>query len=504
MNTTLLTLEEAAKRYPLPNFTLFDDLRQHRNKWVEIFDNELIINDLNLGYSQNKNVVAYVFTENLTVVGNIYTEELDLGIALVALKNVAAKNVAVGGQEVYIVGNLAVEGLLCGAYNQGSMTVRGDVKAQYILNDDYVFLFEKKVEAIVLNDIKSGYHKINNWKESLDNATYIAPSNLEYWDILTPEIYDVYHDCFDFTALVRLLKKGGELFVDNPKKLEQLNFTPQILTDLFHQLNLNIEHNRFDFGLGFRLIDIRFQFYRQQDETYFLDIQLEKERFKYKLERNELTINHLTVNGLSKFLTIENDVKNYYRAAAILLKSKTIIHEFTDKKNKLLAATQQVIAPVFPNEFPFIYQSLQQVYEDPIRYYNDNRAFFEGLKIDYLDWSFQKQAVLNILQQSDIALVFSGKEYISTALNDLENWFKKRDFDIKTDWKARGLYLKRRIEYFSKDVLIVNDICQERNIPIHIKDISLWLNERFIVFFPINSIDNEVFTHWLIDLGLEN
>jgi hypothetical protein len=140
---------------------------------------------------------------------------------------------------------------------------------------------------------------------------------------------------------------------------------------------------------------------------------------------------------------------------------------------------------------------VKAIYEEPINYYGNNKAFFDDVKITFMDWSFQKQALLNVLKQSDIALVINGKEYISTALNDLEMWFKKRDFDIETDWKARGLYLKRRIEYFSKDVLIVNDICKEKNIPLSILDFSLWLNDRFIVFFPVRNADKELFLEWL-------
>ena len=98
----------------------------------------------------------------------------------------------------------------------------------------------------------------------------------------------------------------------------------------------------------------------------------------------------------------------------------------------------------------------------------------------------------------------NGKEYISTALNDLTDWFKKRDFDIETDWKSRGLYLKRRIEYFSKDVLIINEICKEKNIPLSILDFSWWLNDRFIVYFPVKNEEKELFLKWLNDLELIN
>jgi hypothetical protein len=496
---TVLPLEEATKRFALDDF-LFADDRKNKNKVVKIAEYDAELAELCLDMLPDDNTVAYIFVGNLTVSGAIWNEVTDFGITLIALKNVIAKNIAVGGQEVCIDGNLIVEGLLCGSYNHGTMTVKGDVKAKYILNDgDYTFLFGHAVEAIVLNDIKSGYYKINNWKESLDNFAFVDASNIEYWDVLNPLVYDVYNDSFDFTELIKILNSGGELFINNNQKLKELNFNPNYLCDLFADLDLKkvITH----FGFGLKSIDLSFDFNKYLD-NYSLEIKLRNESFKYVFNNERLRINQLTINSLPKELTAENDVKNYYRAVSILIKTKEKINDFIAKRNKIFRSTRNIFAHLFPKEFSIIYPSLIMLYVNPIEYYNANKTLFDELKIDYLDWSFQKQALLYLLKQSDIALVINGKEYISTALNDLENWFKKRDFDIETDWKARGLYLKRRIEYFSKDVLIVNEICKEKNIPLSILDFSLWLNDRFIVFFPVKNEEKELFLEWLNDSEL--
>jgi hypothetical protein len=503
LNYTILSLEEAAKRFSTHHFSFFDK-QYNKNKVVKIVETDALLPELQLDFLLNKDIAAYIFMGNLTVTGNILNEITDFGVALIAFKDVKAKNIAVCGSEIYIGGNLEIEGLICGCANHGKMAVYGDVKARYILNDDYTFLFYRRVDAIVLNDVKSGYHKINNWKESLDNRTVIKSSNIDYWDVLNPSIYDVYNNCFDFEALIKTLNKGDELFINNKEKLKQLNFNVHHLTDLFRQLKIKDNLNRFGFGVGFQVINIIFEFYRHVND-YYLDIKLErKEVFKYEFKNNKFSINHLTPNGLSQVLTKENDFKNYYRALYILVNSRGIVQDFIDRKDKILRSTQNIIAPLSPSKFPFIYQSFKNLYENPIAYYNDNKAYFDNLYINYLNWSFQKQAALNILKQSEMVLIIHGDKPISTALNDLTDWFKKRGFDIETDWKARGLNVNRRIEYFSKDVLIINEICKEKNIPLSILDFSWWLNDRFIVFFPVKNEEKELFLEWLNDLELIN
>ncbi len=502
MTYTILNVEQAAKRFQGYNFSFFDAKNSRKNV-VKIAETAAILTELHLDKLPDDNTVAYIFMENLTVLGNIWNEETDFGVALIAFKNIHAENITVGGQEVYIQGNLDVNKLLCGSYNHGSMTVRGDVKAQYILNDDYTFLFEKNVDAVVLNDVKSGYYKINNWKESLDNAHVFKPSNLNYWDVLNPSVHDVYHDNFDFTALIKLINSDEQLFMSNKEKVNQLNFNSLFLIELFNELHLKEGVNQFGFGI--KTIDLMLNFNKELN-SYFLEIKLKNELFKYTLINDNFainqTINLLTTNVLSKNLDINEDLKSYYRAIILLNKTKELIREFNAKKIKILKATELIMSKLFPEEFKILYPSVKMLFEAPIAYFLDNKTHFDALKINYLDWSFQKHALLFMLKSLDLAIVINGKEYISTALNDLTDWFKKRDFDIETDWKSRGLYLKRRIEYFSKDVLIVNEICEEKKIPLSILDYSLWLNDRFIVFFPIKNTDKELFSEWLTMMEL--
>jgi hypothetical protein len=180
MNYTTLTFEEAAKRFSLHPFSLFDYYKDHKNELVKVVEQDTVLADLPLDLVPNDATIAYIFMGNLTVLGAIWNENTEGAISMMVFKNLKARNIAVGGQEIYVKGNLDVEELLCGSYNHGTMTVKGDVKACYILDDDYTFTLEGKVNAVIFNDVHHGYYKVNHWKESLDNFLSRKTAHIDY------------------------------------------------------------------------------------------------------------------------------------------------------------------------------------------------------------------------------------------------------------------------------------------------------------------------------------
>ena len=500
MNYTTITFEEAAKRFSLHPFSLFDYYKDHKNEWVRVVEHDTVLTDLHLDLVPNDATIAYIFMGNLTVLGSIWNENTEGAISLMVFKNLKAQNIAVGGQEIYVKGNLDVKELLCGSYNHGSMTVKGDVKARYILDDDYAFTFEGKVNAVIFNDVHHGYYKVNHWKESLDNFLSRKTAHIDYFDSLNPSLYDVYNDNFDFSALIKILNTGGKLFVNNKEKYENLDFDTAFLSELFDGLQLHTDVHEFGFGLQY--LDLSFNFH-ENVPNYYLEIKLRNEAFEYELKDGIFTTRLLTINSLPKILAAKTDFKSYYRALSILKNALKNVEDFVVKRREILDLTYQILPKLYPSDAPFISAQLTLLYDNPMAYYDQNYAFFEALKIDCLDWSFEKQAILKILKERDLAIVINGKEYISYALEAINQWFKRRNLDIDTDWKSRGLYLKRRSEYFSKDVLIVNTICEEKNIPLSILDFSLWLNDRFIVFMPIENGHKNALIRWLNALDIK-
>ncbi len=73
---------------------------------------------------------------NLTVDSYIYNENTDGATGLVVLGDLRGQNVVVGGQELYIGGNLYVEELFWGDYNHGDLTVKGDAAATLFIDTD--------------------------------------------------------------------------------------------------------------------------------------------------------------------------------------------------------------------------------------------------------------------------------------------------------------------------------------------------------------------------------
>jgi len=76
---------------------------------------------------------------NLTV-RYIYNENPDGAVHLVVLGNLQAQNMAIGGQMIYIQGNLLVNELCWGDYNHGELHVKGNAAAKVLLlTDEYHF-----------------------------------------------------------------------------------------------------------------------------------------------------------------------------------------------------------------------------------------------------------------------------------------------------------------------------------------------------------------------------
>src|SRR5690554_7585111 len=61
---------------------------------------------------------------------NIFNGETDGSTGLIVLGNLTADNIVVGGQEIYVSGDLNVSGLYWGDYNHGNLEAKGTIRSE--------------------------------------------------------------------------------------------------------------------------------------------------------------------------------------------------------------------------------------------------------------------------------------------------------------------------------------------------------------------------------------
>ena len=90
-----------------------------------------------LGQPENEKFPFFILINGHARFNNIFNAETDGSTGLVVLGNVLADNIVVGGQEVFVTGDLKVKDLFWGDYNHGSLTVKGKISTRVFINTDY-------------------------------------------------------------------------------------------------------------------------------------------------------------------------------------------------------------------------------------------------------------------------------------------------------------------------------------------------------------------------------
>ena len=102
---------------------------------LDFFNLDISLNDESL----RESIGLIVITGNLRA-KNIMNAETDGAVSLIVLGNLEADNIAVGGQEIYVCGDLLVHDLYWGDYNHGELQAEGHVAARvFMATDEYHF-----------------------------------------------------------------------------------------------------------------------------------------------------------------------------------------------------------------------------------------------------------------------------------------------------------------------------------------------------------------------------
>jgi hypothetical protein len=124
--------------------------------------------ELNAGYG----VRGLIVIGNLTVNGSIINASSDRGAFLYVSGNVCAGNLVAGGGFMQIDGNACVRGVVYGHYNDGQLSIRGDLACPVLINTDHDVHFRE----LQSNRVHFDWNK-DSWEEG-DNGSPVMPDAL--------------------------------------------------------------------------------------------------------------------------------------------------------------------------------------------------------------------------------------------------------------------------------------------------------------------------------------
>ncbi|TVX89772.1 hypothetical protein [Paenibacillus agilis] len=171
-------------------------------------------------FPQQQETILIFIDGNLTV-DNLYNENTDGAIGLMVMGNLTAKNIAVGGQEIYVQGDLLVEEILCGSYNHGEAIVNGNLHATVLIEDD-----EYRIKT-------SGQQwtrcTINIW----EGEGVFQELPVDIGELLVDDVLDIDDEevGFLFGMLISLLKEGRSALKDLNEGLKRERTVPIYFTD---------------------------------------------------------------------------------------------------------------------------------------------------------------------------------------------------------------------------------------------------------------------------------
>ena len=233
MSKQILPARDVADRFDLGHLWLFSHyLKENPGMLVALHEGDTVLERLSLDPSiLTEDIAAQIFTGNLIVKGAIHNVQTDESAdSLVVLGNLWARNIAVGGQEIFVRGDVQVDEVLCASSNHGEITVLGNVSAKLVISDDSRLWIRGRLNAPVLNthaacvtsmenDDKDGIHQQHG---------YVSPRAALIDEIVESDDemnfnFSAFHDVisggrsalrpeFMRTADVERLREGANLF----------------------------------------------------------------------------------------------------------------------------------------------------------------------------------------------------------------------------------------------------------------------------------------------------
>ncbi len=198
-----MPINQLADKYPEGSWWARFHSDFDENQLVAYYEGDLQLISLDLDWEkffvEQPEVLLIFINGNLTV-DRLYNQETDGAIGLIVTGNLKAKNIAIGGQELYIIGNLTVEQILCGSYNHGEAIIEGDLNAAVLVEDgEYRFK-------------TNGHQEIPCRANVWDGDGVYKELPIKIRELLTDEVFfDMDEDDevgFSFGTLVQMIEEG--------------------------------------------------------------------------------------------------------------------------------------------------------------------------------------------------------------------------------------------------------------------------------------------------------
>ena len=138
--------------------------REFESESVLVFESATELEELNLDkpFGEAEDVFLILVKGNLTVQKFVYNEDTDGATGLMVLGNLRAGTMLVGGQEIYVTGNLVVEELFWGDYNHGDLRVLGNATAGVFVETDQYSV--SIAQSVIIGTHLTPYGEDGNWR----------------------------------------------------------------------------------------------------------------------------------------------------------------------------------------------------------------------------------------------------------------------------------------------------------------------------------------------------
>jgi hypothetical protein len=220
MAPTPITVKQALERVNIPAWAF----RRSDDDQVLFFDGDTSLDTLALDFDSNDTGTAHhiIVNGSLRVNGPIANSETDGAVSLFVLGNLSADSIAIGGQVVWVKGNVEVNSVCLGEYNHGEMLIEGDFNAALVICDDYHFGVNGAFAAPYVGDRSvcrigpEGW----DWKSERSDVVCLPIT------ALIPDVLGEYG--LDTPAIRNQLHLGANLLNNDPPEDERYRLTMEI------------------------------------------------------------------------------------------------------------------------------------------------------------------------------------------------------------------------------------------------------------------------------------